>query len=44
MVWLKGEIEKNNNSYKKTKKKLKIKMIRTELKNIILSIWIKSWN
>ena len=38
MVLLKREIEKNNNSYKKAKKKLKIKMIRTELKNIILSI------
>jgi hypothetical protein len=36
---LKGEIEKNNNSYKiAKKKKLKIKTMRTKLKNITPSI------
>ena len=31
MFWLKGEIEKNNNFYKKTKKKIEIKTMRTKL-------------
>jgi hypothetical protein len=38
MFWLKGEIKKNNNFYKKVTKKLEIKTMRTKLKNIILSI------
>jgi hypothetical protein len=38
MFLLKGEIEKNSNFYKKSIKKLEIKTIRTELKNIIPSI------
>jgi hypothetical protein len=39
MFWLKSEIEKNSNFYKKSMKKLEIKTMRTELKNIIPSIW-----
>jgi len=44
MFLLKGEIEKNSNFYKKSIKKLEIKTIRTELKNIIPSIWNEWWN
>ena len=45
MFWLKGEIKKNNNFYKKIqKKKLEIKTTRTTLKNIIQSIEIVGWN
>jgi hypothetical protein len=35
---LKGEIENNNNFYKRAKKKLEIKTMMTKLKNIIPSI------
>jgi hypothetical protein len=38
MLQLKGEIEKNNNFYKRSKKKIKIKIMRIKLKNIIKSI------
>jgi hypothetical protein len=39
MLKLNGEIEKNNNFYKRTKKKkLEIKIMRVMLENIILSI------
>ena len=41
IFWLNGKIEKNNNFYKKAKKKIKIKTIRTKLKNIIPSILIE---
>jgi hypothetical protein len=35
---VKGEIEKNNNFYKRAKKKIEIKTRRTKLKYIIPSI------
>jgi hypothetical protein len=38
MFWLKGKIEKNNNFYKGSRKKIEIKTTRTKLKNIIPSI------
>jgi len=34
-IWLKGEIEKNNNFSKKTKKKNRNQTMRIKLKNII---------
>jgi len=44
MFWLKGKIEKNNNFTKGQEKKLKIKIMRAELKNILPLIWIERWN
>jgi len=42
--WLKGEIEENNNLYKRANKKLEIKTMMTKLKNIIPLIWIEGWS
>jgi hypothetical protein len=36
-----SEIEKDNNFYKKIQRKLKIKIIKIKLKNIISLIWIE---
>jgi len=44
MFWLKSKIEKNNNFTKGQEKKLKIKIMRAELKNILPLIWIERWN
>jgi len=39
MFWFKGEFEKNNNFYKKVKKKIRNKTIKLKLESIIL-IWM----
>jgi len=45
MFWLKSEVEKNNNFYKRVKKKNKNqKNEKKKLENIILSIWIEEKN